>query len=188
VAVTSSLRIGLLLLLCLLSWPVAAQQFDPAHTGFGFELRTRWGQRVVGTFPRYQGEVSDLPDGKHQVRIRLSTAAVEVAGSERYAALARGEGFFDAQRFPYIEFVSEPLSDALLHAGGRLRGRLTMHGISRNETFALRASACERPGLDCDVVAKGSVRRDDYGLDGWQLALRNQVRFDLRVRLVDGQP
>ena len=185
---TSSLRIGWLVLLCLLSWPVAAQQFDPAHTGFGFELRTRWGQRVVGTFPRYQGEVSSLPDGTHQVRIRLLTAAVEVADSARYTALARGEGFFDAEHHPFIEFVSEPLSNALLHAGGKLRGRLSMHGVSRNETFALRPSTCARPGLDCDVVAQGSVRREQYGLDGWQLALRNQVRFDLRVRLLDGQP
>lgn len=185
---TPSLRIGWLVLLCLLSWPAAAQPFDPAHTGFGFELRTRWGQRVVGTFPSYQGEVIRLPDGRRQVRIQWSTAAVVVAGSARYTAMARGEGFFDANKYPLIEFVSEPLTDAVLHGGGRLRGRLSMHGVARNETFALKPSQCARPGLDCDVVATGSVRREDYGLDGWQLALRNKVRFDLRVRLLDVQP
>lgn len=182
---TPSLRIGWLVLLCVLSRPGAAQSFDPAHTGFGFELRTHWGQRVVGTFPRYQGEVIRLADGKRQVRIQWSAAAVEVAGSKSYTAMARGPGFFDAARYPLIEFVSEPLADTVLHAGGRLRGRLSMHGVARNETFALEPSACARPGLDCDVIAHGSVRRDDYALDGWQFALRNQVRFDLRVRLLD---
>lgn len=182
---TTRLRIGWLVLLCLLSWPGAAQQFDPAHTGFGFELRTRWGQRVVGTFRRYQGEVIRLPDGRRQVRIQWATAAVEVAGSSRYTAMARGEGFFDAARYPLIEFVSEPIPDSILREGGRLRGRLSMHGVTHNETFALQPSRCARPGLDCDVVAQGSVRRDDYGLDGWQFALRNHVRFDLRVRLRD---
>lgn len=173
---------------CLLPWPSAAQQFDPVYTRFGFELRTRWGQRVVGTFPRYHGEVSGLADGRRQVRIALYADAVEVAGSARYTALARGEGFFDAARHPLIEFVSEPHLDALLHDGGQLRGRLSIHGIVRTETFVLTPSACARPGLDCDVVAQGSVSRDDYGLDGWQFALRDQVRFNLRVRLRQGSP
>jgi len=157
--------------------------FDADHTRFGFELRTRWGQRVVGTFPQHQGELIRLPDGRRQVRIRLATAAVEVAGSSRYTELARGEGFFNAGRYPLIEFVSEPQPEALLHDGGALRGRLSIHGVSRYETFALKPSACARPGLDCDVVAQGSVAREDYGLSSWQFALRNQVRFDLRVRL-----
>lgn len=183
-------------LLCMLPvwmWPSTARAevppglFDPAHTRFGFELRTRWGQRVHGTFPRYDGEVVGLADGRQQVRIRLTTAAVEVAGSERYTAIARGEGFFDAQRYPLIEFVSEPHRVALIHDGGRLRGRLSMHGTSRIEHFALLPSTCARPGLDCDVVAAGSVSRDAYGLDGWKLALADRVRFSLRVRLQEAQ-
>ena len=65
---------------------------------------------------------------------------------------------------------------------------MSIHGIVRTETFVLTPSACARPGLDCDVVAQGSVSRDDYGLDGWQFALRDQVRFNLRVRLRQGPP
>jgi len=164
---------------------VAAQALDPSHTSFGFELRTRWGQRVAGTFPRYQGELIRLPDGRRQVRITLATGAVEVAQSTRYAAMARGEGFFDAARYPQIEFLSEPHTDALLHDGGPLRGKLSMHGVSRRETFAVKPATCARPGLDCDVVAQGSVSREDYRLSGWQLALRNEVQFDLRVRWHD---
>lgn len=95
---THTLRIVWLILLCLPSLPGAAQSFDPAHTGFGFELRTRWGQRVVGSFPRYEGEVIRLADGKRQVRIQWSAAAVEVEGPARYTAMARGPGFFDAAR------------------------------------------------------------------------------------------
>ena len=184
---TAGLRWGWLLLLCLLPWPGAAQQFDPVYTRFGFELLTRWGQRVVGTFPHYEGAVTRLPDGRRQVRIALATGAVEVAGSARYTAMARGEGFFDAARYPWIEFVSEPHAEALLHDGGTLRGRLSIHGVAHRESFTVIPSACPRPGLDCDVVARGSVRRDEYGLDGWQLALRDRVRFDLRVRLHEGQ-
>ena len=162
--------------------------FDPAHTLFAFELRTRWGQRVDGVFRRHQGALHTLPDGRMQVRILLATASVEVEGSERYTELARGERFFDSDRFPLIEFVSEPHLAELAHDGGRLRGRLTMHGVSRMETFTLAPATCSRPGLDCDVVASGVVSRDDYGLDGWRLVITDAVRFRMRVRLQEAGP
>lgn len=200
-------------LMCVLStWPAAAQQppvpvsepqetaageavitpltrpFDARYTRFGFELRTRWGQRVSGLFRQYEGEVTTLADGRHRVRIVLRTDSVVVADSERYTQLARGPSFFDAARYPYIEFVSEPHPDDLVRNGGRMRGRLSMHGISRVESFHLSAPACDAPGKDCDVVASGSISRDDYGLDGWQFALMDRVRFNLRVRLVEAMP
>lgn len=157
--------------------------FDPVHTRFGFELRTRWGQRVSGTFPRHDGELVVLPDGRHQVRIRLATEAVEVAGSPRYTALARGPRFFDAPHHPLVEFVSDPHPASLARTGGPLRGRLSMRGVSRIETFTLAPSSCARPGRDCDAVAHGSVARGDYGLDDWRFMLGDTVRFELRLRL-----
>ena len=193
-AARSLAALGLLVcsLACGLAWaPVAAQVpaaatassgFDPFYTRFGFELRTRWGQKVEGTFPSYEGEVAVLPDGRHQVRIALATGAVKVGDSKRYTELARGRRFFDSARYPRIEFLSEPHPADLVHIGGKLRGRLTLHGVSRMETFVLAPSTCSRPGKDCDVLAYGSVSRDDYGLDGWNLALGDRVRFTMRVR------
>ena len=199
----------LALLLCALSgWPVLApraeqpplppsegrpaapstQHFDPQHTSFGFEMRTRWGQRVVGMFPQYEGEVTQLPDGRYLVRIVLHTASVVVAGSTRYTEMARGPDFFDAQRFPVIEFMSEPHTEALIRSGGRLHGRLSMHGVSRVESFQLSPAPCERPGKDCDVVANGSIDRSDYKLDGWQFVLADRVRFSMQVRAVEAAP
>lgn len=165
------------------SAPMSVTRFDPAHTRFSFEMRTRWGQRVLGDFPRYEGELRVLPDGRHQVRIVLEVESLVVGNSERYTNMARGERFFDAARFPVVEFVSEPHKAALANQGGRLRGRLTMHGVSRDESFNVVPGQCARPGRDCDVIAYGSVRRNDYGLDGWQFALTDRVRFTMRVRL-----
>jgi polyisoprenoid-binding protein YceI len=195
-------RLLRLLLPCLLAiWPAWAQEtvvapdasvvtassraFDRQHTRFGFELRTRWGQRVSGVFPQYEGEVSTLADGRHRVRIVLRTAGVVVTGSDRYTALARGPSFFDAQHYPTIDFVSEPHPDTLIRTGGRMRGRLSMHGVTRMETFTISRAECDEPGRNCDVAATGSISRDDYGLDGWQFALVDRVRFMLRVRLVE---
>jgi len=47
-------------------------------------------------------------------------------------------------------------------------------------------SACGRPAHDCDVVATGAVRRSDYGMDAWTLAVSDRVVFVLRARLAPG--
>ncbi len=167
---------------------VRSIDLDPAHTAFGFELRTRWGQRVQGRFPVYDGVVLVLPDGRRQVRIRLSAGAVEVDGSERYAELARGETFFDAARHPDIEFVSDPQADVLTHQGGLLPGQLRLRGITRPETFVIEPASCVRAGEDCDAVANGSVARSDYDIAGMRMVISDRVRFTMRVRLRERLP
>ncbi|MDQ3268881.1 MAG: YceI family protein [Pseudomonadota bacterium] len=163
--------------------PVSIDSFDQEHTSFGFEMRTRWGQRIRGTFPEFEGELVELADGRQQVRIRLDTAAVEVAGSRRYTAMARGPRFFDAERHPVVEFVSDPYPASLVQTGGALRGRLSMCGVSRVETFELAPPQCPRPGRDCNAKARGSVDRGDYALTDWRLVLDDTVRFELQLRL-----
>lgn len=182
---TRGAALALLATLCLLA-PELRAQFDPAHTAFSFQLRTRWGQRVEGTFPRYDGAVEPLADGQRRVRVTLMTGAVEVAGSPRYTQLARGPRFFDAARHPQLTFVSAPFAPALLEQGGPLAGTLTLHGVSRAEVFEVEPAACAQPGRECDVVAHGTVQRDHYGLDGLQVLLGNRVHFRLRVRHSDG--
>ncbi|WP_167285336.1 YceI family protein [Marilutibacter alkalisoli] len=178
----------------LLAVPVAAAQqtvgeFDREHTRFGVELRTRWGQRVMGEFPRYDGELVMVDERRRQVRVRLDTASFVVAGSDRYTQMARGEAFFDAGQHPQVEFVSDPVGEDEVRRGGALRGRLTIRDVSRIETFELQPATCARPGRDCDVVASGRIDRHDYGLSAWRFALDNHVRFTLQVRLdKDAQP
>ena len=54
--------------------------------------------------------------------------------------------------------------------------------MRRRERFVIAPSRCDRPGLDCDIVAFGTIQRSAYGVDGWKIALREPVRFTLRVR------
>lgn len=173
-----------LLVACAPAW---AQSLD-ARSRFGFELRTRWGQVIAGDFPAFEGEVRTLPDGRRQVRIRLASARVEVAGSQRYTRFARGERFLDAARHPWVEFVSEPYPGELVRRGGALQGTLSLHGVDRRETFELAPAECARPAYDCDVVGQGRVRRTDYGMTQWRWALTDEVRFRLRVRLQEPMP
>lgn len=177
---------GLGLLCSLPVWAGAESNFDPAHTRLGFELRTRWGQRLEGVFPQYEGEVRQLPDGQHQVHLRMYTRYVEIVGYPRYTEWARSAKFFEADRYPVVTFVSKPYPPRLLHDGGLLAGDLSIRGISRPRALTVEPSTCERAGVDCDVVATGTVRRSDYDMDDWKLAVNDRVVFILRARVRDG--
>ncbi|WP_369981590.1 YceI family protein [Xanthomonas bundabergensis] len=157
--------------------------FDPAQSRFGFEIRTRFGQRIEGFFPRFEGTVEMLPDGRHQVRLRLFTAYVQIPGKPRYTGWMRGEDFFDAARFPTVSFDSQPFSPELLTTGGALVGTLSIRGVGHTETLTMMPAGCSRPGYDCDVISRGTVLRGRYGMDKWDLALSDRVTFVLRARL-----
>lgn len=170
------------------SQPGALQRiaFDQASSRFGFELRTRWGARLEGEFPRHEGGLERLADGRQRVRLSMLARHVEIEGSKRYTELTRSGRFFDAERYPTVNFVSEPYDESLLKNGGPLAGNLTIRGITRSKTLTVAPSACKRPAHDCDVVVTGAVRRSDYGMDAWTLAVSDRVVFMLRARLVPG--
>lgn len=158
-----------------------ATSIDPASR-VEFTLHTRWGQTLHGRFPGVSGGIEQDADGRRRVRIVLDATTVDIAGSPRYTRFARGPSFFDVARHPTVEFVSDPYPERLLHEGGDLAGELFLHGVRRHERFVIAPSRCDRPGLDCDIVAFGTIQRSAYGVDGWKIALREPVRFTLRVR------
>ena len=172
-----------LLSAALLLSTASAARIDRDASRITFTLKTRWGQILQGRFPEFGGDVVALPDGQHQVQFKLATRAVEILGSPRYTRLTRGPGFFDAQRHPQLEFVSVPYPVSLLHEGGALAGTLRIRGIGRQEVFTIDPADCANPARACDVVANGSIRRSDYGIDRWTFALSDRVRFTLRIRL-----
>lgn len=157
--------------------------FDTARSRFGFEIRTRLGQRIEGEFPRFEGRIEVLPDGRHQVHLRMFTRYVEIPGKDRYTGWMRGEEFFDSARYPVVEFDSVPYWPEVVDKGGGVQGRLILRGVSHPETLRVEPAACPRAGYDCDVVSRGTVQRGRYGMDSWQLALSDRVTFVLRARL-----
>jgi polyisoprenoid-binding protein YceI len=157
--------------------------FDAEHTRFGFELRTTWGQKLQGRFPHHEGRVTVLPDERHQVYLRFFTADVEIEDHPHFTEWARGEHFFNAEKYPEASFVSEPYEPALLLHGGVLNGALSIRGVEKPAMLEVEAASCQRPALDCDVVATGTVSRADYGMDGWGFAINDRVLFVLRARL-----
>lgn len=179
----SAVAVGALLVLALADPSARAAAIDPATSQIGFRLTTRWGQTLQGRFPDSGGVVEELADGRHQVRLRLSTGTVEIVGHTGYTRMARGRGFFDAPDYPAIEFISEPYAPELLQRGGPLPGMLSIRDVRRREVFVIEPATCAAPARECDVVGSGTVHRADYGLGRWGFALADKVRFSLRVRV-----
>lgn len=171
----------------LLAWALGAMQIDPT-TRAGFTLHVRWGQIVQGRFPQVEGHIEVDDEGRQRVHLRLDAGKVEIVGYPRYTRFARGKNFFDVARHPLVEFVSDPYTPQLLHDGGALDGELRLHGVHRRERFIVAPTSCARPGLDCDIVAEGTVHRSHYGLGSWKMALREPVQFTLRVRTREVAP
>lgn len=65
-------------------------QLDVVRSQIGFEVRTRFGQRIEGVFPRFEGRIEVLSDGRHQVHLKMFTRTVEIPGKERYTGWMRG--------------------------------------------------------------------------------------------------
>lgn len=163
-----------------------AERAPVAGASIMFELRTRWGQRLEGVFAPPVLQVSDLPGGMQRITVTVQAASVEIIGHRRYTQFARGPRFFDVERHPVVRFQSDPYPPELLLRGGRVGGVVQMHGVGRREMFTVPPAACARPAIDCELVAHGRLRREDYGMEDWQWAVRSQVGFTLRVRRREG--
>lgn len=174
-----------LVALVLAAAPVRATGIDTAASQVGFQLTTRWGEVIDGRFPVFDGQVSRLPDGRQQVRLSLSAADVEILDSTRRTQMTRGAGFFDARRYPWITFLSDPFDPELLARGGQLPGLLNIRDVQRREAFTVAASACARPARDCPVRAAGVVDRSLYGINRWPVVVARKVRFELRILVED---
>ena len=184
-ATAAGLRLAALAVGALLAAPLLAQgrnDFGPDNTRLGFELRTRWGQVLDGVFRHYEGSVEHLPDGRQQVRLRMYTRDVEIVGHPRYSEWARSEQFFDADRYPVVTFTSRPYDPLLLYDGGKLEGELSIKGITRPRSLEVAPATCPRPAVGCDVVATGAVRRSDYDMDDWMLAVSDRVMLEVLLR------
>lgn len=167
------------------SGPDHTLALDVERSEIGFALRTRWGQRLEGRFDAWRGDIAVLPDGRHQVRLVLDAASVEIVDSRAYTRITRGPGVFDVARYPEVQFVSDPYPADLAREGGEMTGVLRIRGVQRRETFRIAPAACVRPAYDCDVAGTGNVSRSEYAMDRWGYALADQVRFELRIRVLD---
>lgn len=166
----------------------AAQQIDPVGTQLGFETRTRYGQRLTGRFPVFDGRLETLADGRQRLSLRLDAGKAYFPKNEIYNRMLLGDGFFAVAQFPDITFVTNAYSPSIATTGGQVEGQLTLRGITETVVLQVAPATCEHPGYHCPVIGRGEVSRVKHGMDGWQWAVSDRVVFVFQVRLLGVDP
>jgi polyisoprenoid-binding protein YceI len=145
---------------------------DTSHSSVSFSARHLMVSKVRGRFAVSGGSiVVDADPARSTVAATVDVASVTSGDAPRDEHL-RGADFFDAERFPTIEFRSTGVDD---HQDGTfsLRGDLTVRGVTlpvvlTGEYLGTEAS----PWGDTRIgfTAETEVNRKDWGLE-WNVVL-----------------
>lgn len=179
----------LVLLLGIWSTPPMARAQDPAltidgrHSSARFIVHMLWRMRVEGQLSRISGQLTGSAASGWKVLVKADGRSLRVQGPRWIDRATRSDDFLAVDRYPAIRFESEHFSDAALHAGGPLSGELTLRGLTRRVSFRLEPSTCRQPGRDCDIEVNGSISRHDFGMTAHKATVRDDVQFNMRVRL-----
>ena len=168
------------------SVPVTASQrlVDLSQSFVEFKVKVLGFMLVTGRFHDVHGSIADssLKDDL-ELDITVAVESMDTRNSLR-DDLLRGPAFFDAERFPTIRFSHARLKDC---EDGRkqLVGNLTLRGITQPVVFELTPPEPEhKPGetLWGDHAAYTTIRRTDFGLDGFGASVSNEVEIMVYVK------
>ena len=127
---------------------------------------------IDGHFTRFTGQL--LVDPAHAqdctVTLNVDVSSLEMTDPDR-ARTATGPKLLDAPHFPTLTYQGNC-------AGGHAAGMLTMHGVTRKlELTARRAGQV--------VTATGTLRRQDFGIDGLPGLIGRTIKLTFAVSLPD---
>lgn len=140
---------------------------DPAHTFPSFEADHMGISVWRGKMDSSKGSaVIDRAAGTGTVEVTIDLKSIDF-GLEDLNKWARGEQFFDVDRFPTATYQGT-LTDFVNGAPTRATGRLTLHGVTRPLDLKLNSFRCiPHPMLKreyCGADAFAVFDRSDYGL------------------------
>lgn len=178
--------VGMCLVLILTAFGMARADvvFLAPASHANFNVRLFWFRHIEGRFTQVYGNLAWSPE--QQVGVVRAWIAVPSAKLEdpRFRADLLGPDFLDAQRYPRIAFVSDPVGPHLLRAGGTVRGQLTLHGVTRRVNFRLQAPHCVNPvTTPCILRLRGNVQRKAFGMRAHGVIVSDKVGLTLFIVL-----
>jgi len=164
------------LILFTFSWSLWANNFviDNAHTKVGFEITHMMISTVEGQFKEYQAsfEYDDKTNTLKNIQATIDVNSIDTHNQKRDNHL-REPDFFDVKKFPKMEFVSTEEIKIKPGEEGKIRGKLTIKGITKDIVLNVKYIGRikdpwgkERIGFE----ATSKINRKDFGIN-WQKAL-----------------
>jgi len=164
------------LIACLVS--VKAQQYRPVDekSKISFTIKN-FGFNTPGTLTGLKGTIkfnpSDLPSSSFNVSVNVNTINTGIDARDSHL---KKEEYFDAEKFPTINFVSTNITKD--QNGYVVSGNLTIKGVTKPVSFPF---TIENQGNGMLFDGSFSINRKDFGVGGSSAVLSNTVNVTLKV-------
>ncbi len=151
-----------------MSWEI-----DATHSQATFSVKHMMISTVRGHFEVLSGKLhidEEHPDNSW-VEAEVDAASINTRDAKRDGHL-RSPDFFDVEKYPKITFKSTKVTPTGNNQY-RVTGNLTMHGVTKEETFHADYSGQVKDPYGLQRAAfsvKGKINRKDFGLN-WNVAL-----------------
>lgn len=170
-----------------------AWAIDPSHTGVSFSVRHMMISTVRGEFHKVSGTVDFNADepAKSAIDVKIDVASVDTRDEKRDGHLKSAD-FFDAEKFPVMEFKSDKIEE-LSKTHGKVHGTLTIKGVSKPVVLDVEYNGTQKSPwgtTNAGFSAKGKINRKDWGLN-WNVALESggilvgdDIKIDIEAEIV----
>lgn len=163
---------------------------DPPHSAAQFSVRHMGISTVRGTFTKLSGTVTYDPANLSKTAIDVSIDAASVDSRvERRDNDLRSDHFLDVAKYPTITFKStgvEPAGEGKLKASGDL----TIHGVTKPVVLDIEGPSqpVKDPmgNMHMGASATTTINRSDFGMNGMQGMVGNEINITIDVELVNG--
>ncbi len=163
----------------------ATYKIDPTHTYPNFTVSHLGYSTMYGQFAKTKGTLEyDKATGKGSVSIVIDAASIYTGFKKRDDHL-RSPDFFNVVEFPEITFKST--SAKLSGSSGKVKGDLTIMGVTKNITLDVSSVKCGKHPFNpklaevCGFDATTSVMRSDFGLKYGLPAIGDKITINLEV-------
>lgn len=159
---------------------------DPTHTYGHFEVDHMGLSTVHGRVDVKNGTIRIDPGGSDShVKVALDPASVDTGNEARDAHLRDMEDFFDVRKYPTMTFESTRVRfDEDDASEATVRGKLTLHGVTRPVTLDVDDIACrdnplEKSHYTCGFSAETTLKRSDFGMTAYLPLVGDQIELTI---------
>lgn len=159
-------------------------EIDGSHSLQSYSYRHMGLSFAGGRFDKTTGTITldaAAKTGSADINIDVNSINTGVAKLDEHL---KGDGFFDAAKFPTITFKSSSFKftgDTL----SSVSGDLTVHGVTKPVTLTVTNFTCiEHPMKKvpaCAANAEATIKRSEFGMGSYVPAVSDEVKLSLEV-------
>jgi polyisoprenoid-binding protein YceI len=151
--------------------PQGAYELDKSHTSLVFRVNHLGFSAFTGRFTRYDARLSFNPAklAESHVNVTIDPKSITADNApDGFLDALSGEKWLDAAKYPEMKFTSRAV-EASKDGTFRIRGELTLHGVTRPLTLEARynggyAGHPYDPRARIGFSARGTFKRSDFGV------------------------